>query len=486
MEVQHDDGVGKPPYGIGLLFASLYYLVFFAMNVVNNVRRDKRFGAIEISILLSNTFLYYSAGMVLLHAMSGNTWQGLFTALLAVFNCLFAYILFRNSRVDRTLIFLLIGLVLTFISLAVPVQLEGNYITLFWSAEAVLIFWLYRKSRITQMKYASMLVLGLMIISLLMDWEQLYGTNTNILIPVINKAFITSMVSVAAVYLLILQIRKEEGSVDLFPAIPASRIIRILQILFIVLLYVSISLEIWYQFGTRLSILTVLMTGSFNFLYLGILLRLAKKEGVNVRQLLMVLALTATGAYLVVYNPQIIDVRLAVLTKKLSFLAFLFHYVLLALLLFMLVPVYKILQQPSFEHLKNAFNWFAATLALYLLSAELDHITVLMQWPAQSEDILEHTHRTGYAILWGVYAFALMFLGLRKKSKHLRIIAIAVFAITLLKLFIFDLAGLGEGGKIAAFISLGILLLLISFMYQRLKEIILTDNHPVNNEEKVD
>ncbi|MNY13053.1 hypothetical protein D3C86_1461680 [compost metagenome] len=66
------------------------------------------------------------------------------------------------------------------------------------------------------------------------------------------------------------------------------------------------------------------------------------------------------------------------------------------------------------------------------------------------------------------------------KSKNVRIISITILAITLLKLFIFDLRGLSEGGKIAAFISLGILLLVISFMYQRLKNLLLAnDKEPV-------
>jgi hypothetical protein len=39
---------------------------------------------------------------------------------------------------------------------------------------------------------------------------------------------------------------------------------------------------------------------------------------------------------------------------------------------------------------------------------------------------------------------------------------------------VFDIQEMSEGGKIAAFISLGVLLLIISFMYQKLKKL-LTD-----------
>src|SRR5688572_18398284 len=114
----------------GLVFASLFYIVFFAMNIVNNLKEKASFKNLDISLLLSNTFLFYAAGMILLSNPIGEDYKGLFTAALAIFNFIFAFILHRSGRVDKNLVFLLIGLVLTFISLAAPIQLEGNYITL--------------------------------------------------------------------------------------------------------------------------------------------------------------------------------------------------------------------------------------------------------------------------------------------------------------------------------------------------------------------
>ena len=47
-------------------------------------------------------------------------------------------------------------------------------------------------------------------------------------------------------------------------------------------------------------------------------------------------------------------------------------------------------------------------------------------------------------------------------------------------------ATISEGGKIAAFISLGVLLLVVSFMYQRLKKLLLADETPVDSTEPKD
>ena len=184
----------------GLIFATLFYLVFFVMNIINNLKEKAAFKSLDISLLLSNTFLYYAAGMALLSNPLGENYKGLFTAGLGVFNFIFAYTLHKSGRVDKNLVFLLIGLVLTFISLAAPIQLEGNYITLFWSAEAVLLLWLSQKSGIRLMKLASVVITGLMVCSLLMDWTQLYqGSDQEFTLTIIfNKAYITSLFALAS------------------------------------------------------------------------------------------------------------------------------------------------------------------------------------------------------------------------------------------------------------------------------------------------
>jgi len=82
-------------------------------------------------------------------------------------------------------------------------------------------------------------------------------------------------------------------------------------------------------------------------------------------------------------------------------------------------------------------------------------------------------YKAGLSILWGLCSFAMMWLGMKHSFKVLRIISLTLFTITLVKLFLYDIQNIPPGGKIAAFILLGVLLLIISFMYQRLKRIIM-------------
>ena len=56
-------------YYIGFRYATVFYLLFFTINIINNVRENKTFIGSDFSILLTNTALYFGTGLFLLTAM---------------------------------------------------------------------------------------------------------------------------------------------------------------------------------------------------------------------------------------------------------------------------------------------------------------------------------------------------------------------------------------------------------------------------------
>jgi uncharacterized membrane protein len=81
--------------------------------------------------------------------------------------------------------------------------------------------------------------------------------------------------------------------------------------------------------------------------------------------------------------------------------------------------------------------------------------------------------------VWALSALVLMILGMKFRLKTLRVASLVLFSITIVKLFFYDLAG-NSTGKILSFILLGVILLLISFLYQKLKFIIQDDKDEKN------
>ena len=65
-----------------------------------------------------------------------------------------------------------------------------------------------------------------------------------------------------------------------------------------------------------------------------------------------------------------------------------------------------------------------------------------------------------------------MALGMRLNQKVLRIISLSTFGLVLLKLILKDLWAMPTIGKIIVFIILGLILLVLSFLYQKLKGVL--------------
>jgi uncharacterized membrane protein len=122
-------------------------------------------------------------------------------------------------------------------------------------------------------------------------------------------------------------------------------------------------------------------------------------------------------------------------------------------------------------------TWFLSAAVIIYLSVEVHLLANHVFFSPQTslDDIARVYNKTGLAILWGTVSFAFMWLGMRYKYRPLRIFSLTLFSITLVKLFVFDIRNIPVGGKIAAFFCLGVLLLVISFMYQRLKRILIED-----------
>jgi uncharacterized membrane protein len=73
-----------------------------------------------------------------------------------------------------------------------------------------------------------------------------------------------------------------------------------------------------------------------------------------------------------------------------------------------------------------------------------------------------------YSVVWLAFGIALLILGVRLHARSLRLASAAVVTLTVVKVFLVDLSGLTGIYQALSFIGLGIVLLGIGWLYQRL------------------
>ncbi len=78
-----------------------------------------------------------------------------------------------------------------------------------------------------------------------------------------------------------------------------------------------------------------------------------------------------------------------------------------------------------------------------------------------------HAQGLSVSLFWTLYASALLGVGVKAPSALLRWLGLALFGVTTLKVFLYDLADLAGFYRILSAIALGVVLLIVSFLYQR-------------------
>lgn len=448
-------------YRGGWLFGTAFYLLFFVINVAYTIRTNKRFIASDFGILLVNTCLYFAAGLYLIQQLGLEHYKGLYCAVMGIFHLGATWFLFRKNTIDKNILYLLVGITLSFVSLTAPLQLHGHYITIFWATESVLLYWLFFKSQIRLIRLASLLIWLAMLVSLGMDWLNNYAFTADTVPVVFNKGFMTGFYSAlccGALYYL-----DKQGLRG-----------RVALVAGIALLFLDGVLEIYHQMDTGIS--PVYLTG-YTYLYMLVVARVERRETTGLwRRVVAGLLMAAVVLYLFTL-PAIFYIQETMLEHSRYQGHFYAHWIGVLIVVLILMELTG-RQKAGLMKMEGAlFTWLSCGITVILLSAE-GQLLVNAVFYSKGHD-LEYLARvynkTGLPILWGLCSFVFMWLGMHKKFKPLRIISLLLFSITLVKLFLFDIRNIPIAGKIAAFFCLGVLLLVVSFMYQRLKKIIIED-----------
>jgi uncharacterized membrane protein len=84
----------------------------------------------------------------------------------------------------------------------------------------------------------------------------------------------------------------------------------------------------------------------------------------------------------------------------------------------------------------------------------------------------EHARQLSYSLIWAVYAIGMVVSGLLRRYRPVRLMALAVLAATILKVFLFDLSFLEGVYRILSFLALGAILVAVSFLYQKFRRVL--------------
>lgn len=493
-------------FEIALFFLYIFFATFYLIFLVYKLLQKERFEIDDLFFLLANSFIFYGIGCsILIHYETGEQFLGLFTLCNAIVHLIFSVIIYWQKLASRNLFNLISGLVFVFITIAIPLQLDGNWLTLLLLVETVFLFWIGRMMNIPIYEKLSYPIMILALFSMVHDWTTAYDNyypdkpETRIT-PLLNINFLNSLLFIASFGFITVLNRNNKYPSPLLNQRGFLKIVSFsIPAILLFSLYYSFRIEIatyWDQLYAD-SAMTIDTKGQHypnfymnydlrNFKTVWIinysLLFLSILSFVNIKMLkyrrLGIINFNINTLAIVVFLTQGLYVLSELRESYLSqTLAGYYHsgvlnidvrYISFVLVAILLITSYGYIHQELLKRkYRMVFDFLLYTSILWIASSEV------INWVEINEST--QSYKLELSILWAIYSFLLIVVGIWKKKKHLRIGAIILFAVTLIKLFFYDISHLDTIPKTFAFISFGILLLIISFLYNKYKDSISDD-----------
>lgn len=464
----------EKPEILSVYFFMITYLVFYAFALQDYFKKN----TLSIIDILMLVFTNFTSVIGLVSVFNELKYEPviIFPVVFAIANALLLYRQYgRKSFGTSYSVFA--GITVSLITIAFAIQFKTNLITSVWAIEATLLLFIWKRTGFNIFKICFYVLFPLVILVQTITWTE-YITTEKLNI-IINPVFLTSSVTIITTLTNLFLLRKPHGTSK-----PETTFFEnLLRILSYGLIYLALLLEILYHISGKHISVIISIALLFSIYYLFILLLFRKRLNIN-KELIVGFIYIFIFSVIIHTSLSASLVTDAILEKKLSKN---FYGINLLYLIPFAYLQWRIFSTTNF--FKNTIAYWFISLALILVTSfELFHWYILGNAGNidQVYPLREHFSILYLPIIWAVLASIFIYTGLKRDIPEFNKIGFVLIGIMIVKLYVHDVWQMDNVSRIIAFIILGIILLLSSFLFQRLKNIIknLVERKDENDENK--
>lgn len=480
-------------FNIAIFFLSLNYLIFFITFLAPAFMRSQVLKKIDLIFLIMSSLLFFGMGIDIVPSSYDCLHCLALFKLCSVILPASAYALaIRRRNEDTALHKVLFAIATVFFLFSITDIFQDQWIAI----SLALLGWIYFVcGRVLGQKYFEWYaypILLLAFLNLIDDWSvsnnyHSWRPEYRSRLVFLNMTFLASL-CVTIVFGILYRMRQANRYKQLVIDATYSKIVNAgIPLFTLVLIYFSIRIEVagwcvekfqWLNasfvaMGAESNMSSqsfhkhsLLFVTSFTFLFLTVLTYLNIRKLKNL-QLGCIVLVVSVGAMLSFLTQGLLALRYLREEDSISHIQTIIsvagmRYVSFAMILLLIAATVRHVRQAFFPpNVRVVFDCLMHLSILWMLSSELLRILEIYD--------SANTYKLGISILWGCYALFMIIIGIWKRMKHLRIMGMVIFAITLVKLLLFDLDRLSTIAKAGLFILIGVFLLLVSYLYLRFK-----------------
>jgi uncharacterized membrane protein len=441
-----------------VLFYIITYLIFYAFALQNYIKKN----TLEQLDILMLVLINFSsvAGLVFIFNELQLLPASVFPVVFAIINGIGWYREYqkKNFGINYSVF---TSITISLITLAFALELKTHLITSIWAVEASLLLYIWKKTNHKIFKNFFYILFPMVIISQMMTWARYFDAES--LQIIFNPVFITSLVVIGScfmnLYLLKKDSEEEKSELEFYE--------NIFKILCISVIYFSVLFEIIYHISEESMVIIMTIGFLYSLFYLFTLILFGKELSISKDFQAGMIYVFLVLLFIHISTSQVAN---EIITKKISSNLFFVHLLYIFPLTYLTLKIF-----PKSDCIKNYRSYWLISLTIVsCFSFELYRTYILMNAEnlEQIYELADHFNILYLPIIWAVLACLFIYFGLKKEIPEINKIGFSLLGIMIFKLYSYDVWQMDNVSRIIAFIILGIILLLSSFMFQRLKNLI--------------
>lgn len=439
-------------------YLSVFFLIFFGAVLtrlfLTRIRTDEN----DFALFMFNPMFYFVAGYALINPLYPS-FSGLFAFLLAALHLILGFAVSRKGNSDSKYFLFGVGFLLVFIG--IPIQLEKNWITLGWAGESLVLLFLALKQKSSFFRNAGIIMFAVSGVRMLAVDLSIKAQEA----PWLNQSSFTFALFFIALFAGFVLYRSSQGEEEDHGE-ARLEVTNFLAGEAFLISFIWLTVQITHFYPTQYW----LAIGWAGFAFATGCVALYTRLKLLRYLAYFVFALTGfrllffdAGANLTMYSP----------VANFRFLAYMLGAGLAGVYGYLIYDAAEVDEQEK-KGIVPAFHLAVSLLVLWILSLEvLDFFNLRIAGSLASgaaADKIAYGRKAALSVAWALYAVIQLMIGLWSKSSAPRLFAILLFWLVIFKVFLYDPADSTNLFRFVSFISLGIILLLTGYLYNRFRD----------------
>jgi len=182
-------------------FLTLFFSIFAVISVMYSLTHKQKTTFRDLLLITLNGAAYFLWTYALFESRYFH-YLGFYTVVMAILYLGIGSFSIRRSAGDSNLFLVLLGLSLTFLTLAIPIQLKQNWISIGWAVEAVILCWIGFRLDDANTRWAALLIASMVSVRLLIYESPLRAVLAKDYTFFFNRRGLTFLIGVMAIFAL--------------------------------------------------------------------------------------------------------------------------------------------------------------------------------------------------------------------------------------------------------------------------------------------